>query len=45
VLADASHMMLLDTSLFLLGISWFDRRIQLASLDHAMSLRFSPDAD
>jgi acyl-CoA thioesterase II len=36
VLAYASDMTLLDTSLLPHGISWFDRRIQLASLDHAM---------
>ena len=36
VLAYLSDMTLLDTSLFAHGLSVFDRRIQAASLDHAM---------
>jgi acyl-CoA thioesterase II len=36
VLAYASDMTLLDTSLLPHGIGWFDDRIQLASIDHAM---------
>jgi len=36
VLAHASDMTLPDASLPPHGISWFDRRIQLAILDHAM---------
>jgi acyl-CoA thioesterase-2 len=36
VLAYASDMTLLDTSLLPHGIGWFDDRIQMASIDHAM---------
>jgi acyl-CoA thioesterase-2 len=36
VLAYASDMTLLDTSLLPHGIGWFDERIQMASIDHAM---------
>ncbi len=36
VLAYASDMTLLDTSLLPHGIGWFDNRIQMASIDHAM---------
>ncbi|HEY2446835.1 MAG TPA: acyl-CoA thioesterase II [Rhizomicrobium sp.] len=36
VLAYASDMTLIDTALLPHGIGWFDKRIQLASLDHAM---------
>ncbi len=36
VLAYASDMTLLDTSLLPHGIGWFDERIQIASIDHAM---------
>jgi len=36
VLAYASDMTLLDTALLPHGMSWFDDRIQIASLDHAM---------
>ncbi|HEY1613536.1 MAG TPA: acyl-CoA thioesterase II [Rhizomicrobium sp.] len=36
VLAYASDMTLLDTSLRPHGIGWFDKRVQLASIDHAM---------
>lgn len=36
VLAYASDMTLLDTSLLPHGIGWFDPRIQMASIDHAM---------
>ena len=36
VLAYLSDMTLLDTSLFAHGLSVFDKRIQAASLDHAM---------
>ena len=36
VLAYASHMTLLDTGLAPHGIGWFDERIQMASIDHAM---------
>jgi acyl-CoA thioesterase-2 len=36
VLAYASDMTLLDTSLLPHGIGWFDSRIQMASIDHAM---------
>lgn len=36
VLAYASDMTLLDTALMPHGIGWFDDRIQMASIDHAM---------
>lgn len=36
VLAYASDMTLLDTGLAPHGIGWFDERIQMASIDHAM---------
>jgi acyl-CoA thioesterase II len=36
VLAYASDMTLLDTSLLPHGFGWFDNRIQMASIDHAM---------
>jgi acyl-CoA thioesterase-2 len=36
VLAYASDMTLLDTCLLPHGIGWFDKRVQTASLDHAM---------
>lgn len=36
VLAYASDMTLLDTSLLPHGIGWFDPRVQMASIDHAM---------
>lgn len=36
VLAYASDMTLLDTSLLPHGIGWFDENIQMASIDHAM---------
>jgi acyl-CoA thioesterase II len=36
VLAYASDMTLLDTSLMPHGIGWFDKRIQMATIDHAM---------
>ena len=36
VLAYASDMTLLDTALIPHGIGWFDRRLQIASIDHAM---------
>jgi acyl-CoA thioesterase-2 len=36
VLAYASDMTLLDTALLPHGIGWFDDRIQMASIDHAM---------
>lgn len=36
ILAYASDMTLLDTSLLPHGIGWFDERLQIASLDHAM---------
>jgi acyl-CoA thioesterase-2 len=36
VLAYASDMTLLDTSLMPHGIGWFDDRVQVASIDHAM---------
>jgi len=36
VLAYASDMTLLDTTLLPHGISWFSEKIQIASLDHAM---------
>jgi acyl-CoA thioesterase-2 len=36
VLAYASDMTLLDTSLLPHGIGWFDNRVQMASIDHAM---------
>ena len=36
VLAYASDMTLLDTALLPHGIGWFDDRVQLASIDHAM---------
>ena len=36
VLAYASDMTLLDTSLLPHGIGWFDKRLQMASIDHAM---------
>ena len=36
VLAYASDMTLLDTCLLPHGVGWFDRRVQTASLDHAM---------
>jgi acyl-CoA thioesterase-2 len=36
VLAYASDMTLLDTSLLPHGIGWFDETIQMASIDHAM---------
>jgi acyl-CoA thioesterase-2 len=36
VLAYASDMTLLDTSLLPHGVGWFEKRVQLASLDHAM---------
>ncbi len=36
VLAYASDMTLLDTSLLPHGIGWFDNRLQMASIDHAM---------
>ena len=36
MLAYASDMTLLDTSLLPHGIGWFDDRMQMASIDHAM---------
>ena len=36
VLAYASDMTLLDTSLLPHGVGWFDTRMQMASIDHAM---------
>ena len=36
VLAYASDMTLLDTSLLPHGIGWFDKHLQMASIDHAM---------
>ena len=36
VLAYASDMTLLDTCLLPHGIGWFDKRVQMASIDHAM---------
>jgi acyl-CoA thioesterase-2 len=36
VLAYASDMTLLDTGLMPHGIGWFDKRIQMATIDHAM---------
>ncbi|MGH6876672.1 MAG: acyl-CoA thioesterase [Rhizomicrobium sp.] len=36
VLAYASDLTLLETSLLPHGIGWFERRLQIASLDHAM---------
>jgi acyl-CoA thioesterase-2 len=36
VLAYASDMTLLETSLLPHGIKWFDEKVQLASIDHAM---------
>jgi len=36
VLAYASDMTLLETSLLPHGIRWFDEKVQLASIDHAM---------
>jgi acyl-CoA thioesterase-2 len=36
ILAYASDMTLLESSLLPHGISWFDEKIQLASIDHAM---------
>ena len=36
VLAYASDMTLLDTSLLPHGVGWFDERVQMASIDHAM---------
>jgi acyl-CoA thioesterase-2 len=36
VLAYASDLTLLESSLLPHGIGWFDRRIQIASIDHAM---------
>ena len=36
VLAYASDMTLLDTSLLPHGIGWFDEHVQMASIDHAM---------
>jgi acyl-CoA thioesterase-2 len=36
ILAYASDMTLLDTSLLPHGIGWFDNRVQMASIDHAM---------
>jgi acyl-CoA thioesterase II len=36
VLAFASDLSLLDTGLYPHGIGWFDDKVQLASLDHAM---------
>jgi acyl-CoA thioesterase-2 len=36
ILAYASDMTLLDTGLLPHGISWFDERLQMASIDHAM---------
>ena len=36
VVAYASDMTLLDTTILPHGISWFDQRFQMASLDHAM---------
>jgi acyl-CoA thioesterase-2 len=36
VLAYASDMTLLETSLLPHGIGWFDRRVQMATIDHAM---------
>jgi acyl-CoA thioesterase II len=36
VLAFASDLSLLDTGLYPHGIGWFDNKVQLASLDHAM---------
>jgi acyl-CoA thioesterase II len=36
VLAYASDLTLLETSVLPHGVSWFDRRLQIASLDHAM---------
>ena len=36
VLAYASDMTLLDTSLLPHGIGWFENRVQMASIDHAM---------
>jgi acyl-CoA thioesterase-2 len=38
-------MTLLDTSLLPHGISWFDKSIQLASLDHAMWFHHTFRAD
>lgn len=45
VLAYASDMTLLDTSLLPHGIGWFNRRVQLASLDHAMWFHHAFRAD
>jgi acyl-CoA thioesterase-2 len=45
VLAYASDMTLLDTALLPHGIGWFDRRLQIASLDHAMWFHRSFRAD
>ena len=36
MLAYASDMSLLDTGLLPHGIGWFDNKVQMASLDHAM---------
>jgi len=36
VLAYASDMTLIDTALLPHGVGWFDNRVQLASIDHAM---------
>lgn len=36
ILAYASDMTLLDTSLLPHGFGWFDKRVQMASIDHAM---------
>ncbi|HTO39661.1 MAG TPA: hypothetical protein VL026_01685, partial [Rhizomicrobium sp.] len=36
MLAYASDMTLLDTAIRPHGVSWFDRSVQMASIDHAM---------
>ncbi|SRR5579885_723731 len=45
VLAYASDMTLLDTSLLPHGIGWFSKKIQMASIDHAMWFHRSFKAD
>lgn len=45
ILAYASDMTLLDTSLLPHGIGWFDNRVQMASIDHAMWFHRSFRAD
>lgn len=45
VLAYASDMTLLDTCLLPHGIGWFDERVQMASIDHAMWFHRSFRAD